>query len=629
MFKELKNATGDGELIGRALTKAGFTVSKATNLSSNELSNVISRFAKDLPENAEAVFFFSGHGLELGIQPCLLGTDAVLRGDGKLESGEVFVSDIVSLISGASPRVGLFFFDCCREILDQRHLKSDGLRRIVNRSGEGYPEMMISFSSDPGGFALDGRELGLAESPYASSLAAGISSGRELTGLMKKVRQEVFRISGGRQRPWESSSLIGDFFFSEQEFTLPSKASTIIGPEEKDGDSKPVKAQEKSEGDFWAIYRFKGMDYVSLKNLAKFYGFPKVTRSDGHTELEHPDLLLHFVDGTSEMRVNENLFFMSFPSVVSGDELLIPTVDLTKLIDPVLRPSRIKDWSQGSKLALVFEGSSTTADGTFEDSLAKLSKEAALPIAYLISNSEKERAEWLTETTEEGVRGAILFRFDVPGIPPNSIRTSTLAPQGTPPTGGRASEILAFRLIGNDWDAANIALATSAHAFLLHSSELVDLGIGRTLFPEMRSIVCPAALVEMGRFEGGVEGNTGKIGGGGKYWQNSGVEGNTGKIAESIVEALRRFTEATASATTVVKWYRKAAEQGDAGAQFNLGACYKNGNGVPQDYAEAVKWYRLAADQGYARAQIDLGWCYHEGNGVPQDYAEAVKWYRL
>jgi len=49
-------------------------------------------------------------------------------------------------------------------------------------------------------------------------------------------------------------------------------------------------------------------------------------------------------------------------------------------------------------------------------------------------------------------------------------------------------------------------------------------------------------------------------------------------------------------------WFRKAAEQGDAGAQFNLGNMYDQGKGVAQDYAQAVEWYRKAAKQGYADA---------------------------
>jgi TPR repeat protein len=77
-----------------------------------------------------------------------------------------------------------------------------------------------------------------------------------------------------------------------------------------------------------------------------------------------------------------------------------------------------------------------------------------------------------------------------------------------------------------------------------------------------------------------------------------------------------------------VKWYRKAAEQGDATAQYSLGLMYYNGKGVPKDDVEAVKWYRKAAEQGDATAQFYLGVMYAAGKGVPEDDVEAVKWYR-
>ena len=77
-----------------------------------------------------------------------------------------------------------------------------------------------------------------------------------------------------------------------------------------------------------------------------------------------------------------------------------------------------------------------------------------------------------------------------------------------------------------------------------------------------------------------------------------------------------------------IEQLRKAAEQGDADAQFNLGLMYDIGKGVPQDYQEAVKWYRMAAEQGYADAQYFLGLSYATGEGVPENDAEAVKWYR-
>jgi TPR repeat protein len=51
-----------------------------------------------------------------------------------------------------------------------------------------------------------------------------------------------------------------------------------------------------------------------------------------------------------------------------------------------------------------------------------------------------------------------------------------------------------------------------------------------------------------------------------------------------------------------VRWYRLAAEQGFAIAQFNLGYCYKRGRGVDVDLLLAYSWFKLAADQGLERA---------------------------
>ena len=77
-----------------------------------------------------------------------------------------------------------------------------------------------------------------------------------------------------------------------------------------------------------------------------------------------------------------------------------------------------------------------------------------------------------------------------------------------------------------------------------------------------------------------------------------------------------------------VKWYRKAAEQGHAEAQYNLGCCYSAGTGLAMDKAEAAKWYRKAGEQGHAKAQYNLGHCYDNGRGVKRDAIETVKWYR-
>ena len=59
-----------------------------------------------------------------------------------------------------------------------------------------------------------------------------------------------------------------------------------------------------------------------------------------------------------------------------------------------------------------------------------------------------------------------------------------------------------------------------------------------------------------------------------------------------------------------MRWFRKAAEQNYAKAQYNLGICYDKGVGVAIDHTEAARWFRKAAEQNVAEAQNDLGVCY-------------------
>jgi len=75
-----------------------------------------------------------------------------------------------------------------------------------------------------------------------------------------------------------------------------------------------------------------------------------------------------------------------------------------------------------------------------------------------------------------------------------------------------------------------------------------------------------------------------------------------------------------------IKWYQKAADRGDAKAQFGLGWMYVNGKGVLKDDKEAVKWYQKAADQGHAKAQFNLALMYLKGKGVPKNMTQAKYW---
>ena len=69
---------------------------------------------------------------------------------------------------------------------------------------------------------------------------------------------------------------------------------------------------------------------------------------------------------------------------------------------------------------------------------------------------------------------------------------------------------------------------------------------------------------------------------------------------------IERVPSSATNARQAAEWYRKAAEQGYAEAQYQLGIMYYKGRGVPQDYREAYAWVGLAAAQGYRNANSAL-----------------------
>jgi TPR repeat protein len=87
-------------------------------------------------------------------------------------------------------------------------------------------------------------------------------------------------------------------------------------------------------------------------------------------------------------------------------------------------------------------------------------------------------------------------------------------------------------------------------------------------------------------------------------------------------EAARRRGDYSA----MVRIIKPLAEEGDVLAQYNLGLLYYQGEGVPQDLAEAARWYRRAADRGDALSQYNLGLMFSLGEGVPQDDVLAHMW---
>lgn len=86
----------------------------------------------------------------------------------------------------------------------------------------------------------------------------------------------------------------------------------------------------------------------------------------------------------------------------------------------------------------------------------------------------------------------------------------------------------------------------------------------------------------------------------------------------------------TADNFVALQWFTRAAEQGNPNAQYNIAVMYLNGIGVIQDDTAAVDWFRKAADNGDAQAQFTLAIILFNGQyGVPRNVPHAYKWFTL
>lgn len=117
-------------------------------------------------------------------------------------------------------------------------------------------------------------------------------------------------------------------------------------------------------------------------------------------------------------------------------------------------------------------------------------------------------------------------------------------------------------------------------------------------------------------------------------WEKQARRGDA--LAQDVVGMAYKYGEVTPQNHALsLTWFRKAAEQGDADAQFNLGRIYGKATGriygkqraAPRNDVTAAYWYRKAAEQNYAPAQFNLAQMYAEGSpAFPRDVAHAYFW---
>ena len=274
-----------------------------------------------------------------------------------------------------------------------------------------------------------------------------------------------------------------------------------------------------AEAKEWSVVKISGRDYVSDANVKEFYRFERYVTSGSDRLFKHPTLIMRWKAGSQTIYINNILFNLSYPIKEHQGKAMISTIDLAKLVDPVLRPSYIKK-------PIRFDTVVIDAGHGAHDSGAKgiygYEKNYTLDMALRLK-AALERRKFKTRLTRSNdtflslsqrvafanrVDDAIFIsiHFNSAGSrSANGIETYALAPQGTSSTGG-GSYMRGSFLNGNVRDAENIALATAVHAHVIHELKSTDRGIKRARFNVLRGINKPAILFEGGFLSNSTEG---------------------------------------------------------------------------------------------------------------------------
>ena len=205
----LRNPINDARAMAKTLNQLGFEVILRTNMTQRGMVEALRDFGGRLGRDGEAVFYYSGHGMQVKGRNYLIPVDADIRGEDEVPYMSLDMAQVLDKLEAARSRANIVILDACRNNPFVRTFRSGrtGLAQMDAPVGT-----LIAFATAPGSEARDGDgEFGT----YTRHLLKHLPTpGLPVELVLRRVREGVTAETKDRQVPWESSSLKGDFLFN-------------------------------------------------------------------------------------------------------------------------------------------------------------------------------------------------------------------------------------------------------------------------------------------------------------------------------------------------------------------------------------------------------------------------------
>ena len=211
---ELRNPVNDAIDMAAELEKSKFEVQLLTNATYGQIRASLLKFKDKLDagdrEKTVGLFYFAGHGLRLEEENYIVPVDAKIEYEDDIWRYCFPVQRMVlSIMEQSNTRLNIVILDACRNNPFPsltRSLGQQGLAEMQKARGS-----FIAYATAPGSVAIDGTgRNGL----YTQELLKAIRKpGRTIEQVFKEVRLNVLRLSGDKQNTWDSSNIVGEFYF--------------------------------------------------------------------------------------------------------------------------------------------------------------------------------------------------------------------------------------------------------------------------------------------------------------------------------------------------------------------------------------------------------------------------------
>lgn len=221
----LRNPVKDAKGVAAALRLAGFDVTLATDVSQAEFGRSLQRFENKLDDADAALFYFAGHGIQIGQKNYLLSADARVQNPHLIDSDGIQLDRIIKVME-ENADIAMAFVDACRDnpLANQmrknngKAARSLGLKRGLAPINRPFSNSLIAFATAPGDIALDGETI---NSPFTEALLKHLLEPNvEISTMLKRVTRDVLASTDGAQKPEVITSMAQEFYFINPQITI-------------------------------------------------------------------------------------------------------------------------------------------------------------------------------------------------------------------------------------------------------------------------------------------------------------------------------------------------------------------------------------------------------------------------